>query len=122
MRICLCSHLHLEAPGDGFSDAKGREGLIGRPRNPTGRQEADRKEFSEGHFMGKRCPQQRTFSQSELLADSAGGSVTSEALSAPQSPHRGNCWVLSLSLLITAEKRMGEELRKVTGAVTPGNP
>ena len=72
--------------------------------------------------MGKRCPQQRTVSQSELLADSAGGSVTSEALSAPQSPHRGNRWVLSLSLLITAEKRMGEELGKATGAVTLGNP
>ena len=72
--------------------------------------------------MGKWCPQQRTLCQSELLADSAGGSVTSEALSAPQSPCHGNRWILSLSLLVTAEKRMGEELGKVTGEVTPGGP
>ena len=73
----------MEAPGDGFSVGKGGDGLVGRPRNPVGRQEADRKEFSEGHFMGKWFPQQGTFCQSELLADSAGGSVTSEALKVP---------------------------------------
>lgn len=68
--------------------------------------------------MGKWCPQQGTFCQSELLADSTGVSVTSEALSAPQSSSSGNRWILSLSLLITAEKCVGEELGKVAGEVT----